>query len=322
MAEIIRLNKVSKDYAGNPALNAVSFCVNKGTIHGLLGPNGAGKSTAMKIIAGLIPATSGVVYINGVDVARNPALARRAIGLLPENPPLYSNMRVENFLKFVAQINGIKGKRIDASAQEVMGRCGLLEVRRRAIGNLSKGYKQRVGIAQALVAGPEVVILDEPMVGLDPNAIAEIRALIYDLKNSCTVLFSTHQLYEANKLCSDITIINKGAIVQSGPIGEIHQTFRQHQVIWAEVLRWDENIRQEFKREFDFADIEVAKVDNKFGLKFIARGELDLRDLLSNALVQKGCGLLFFQEEKMDLEDIFKLAVPVEKKKVVDERNF
>ena len=309
MKDVINLKRVSKEYPGAKALDRISFSVSKGSIHGFLGPNGAGKTTAMNIITGLIPPSEGEAFINGQNVQKNLKQIQSKIGFLPENPPLYHNMIVEDYLKFVAKINGISGNDLKKKIGLVVEKCGLEKCSKRMIGNLSKGYKQRVGIAQSMVFDPEIIILDEPWVGLDPEAITEIRNLIISLKENRTVLLSTHQLHEANRICSDITIINKGRMIQSGPISKLHESFRNHQIIWAEVLNWDDSILIEVKKEFRFNSIEVIQNDRSFGIKFISTGKDDIRVGLSNLLVSKSCGLIFFQEEKLDLEDIFKVAV-------------
>ena len=215
MSLAIHLKNITKEYPGIKALNGIDLKVKRGTIHGFLGPNGAGKSTAMNIIAGLTPPSSGEVYIDGEAVLEDDSIAKAKIGLLPEHPPLYLNMRVEDYLNFCQEING--GRDVE-DCQRVIARCGLACVKGRLIGNLSKGFRQRVGIAQSLVFGAKIIILDEPTVGLDPNAIAEVRELILELKADHTILLSTHQLHEVARICDEITIINDGKIIKTGSL--------------------------------------------------------------------------------------------------------
>lgn len=296
---VIELNKVSKSYPGTVALKEISLKVSKGSIHGLLGPNGAGKTTTMNIIAGLTTPTSGEVIIHG-----------NRVGLLPENPPLYLNMKVGEFLTFVAEINGVTKSILKDQVKDFIKKCGLSEVEGRIIGNLSKGFKQRVGIASTLVFNPEIIILDEPTVGLDPFSIMEIRELIMSLKKDHTILLSTHQLHEANLVCSDITIISKGSILQSGPIGEIQKAFRPRQVVKALVRDWkiidSEEVLKEVREFFPCEHIEIeSKTDESTELRFLSPTNDDFRPIISNYLMKKNVGLLKFEEEAMDLEEIF-----------------
>lgn len=296
---VIELNKVSKSYPGTVALKEISLKVSKGSIHGLLGPNGAGKTTTMNIIAGLTTPTSGEVIIHG-----------NGVGLLPENPPLYLNMKVGEFLTFVAEINGVVKPVLKNQVMDIIKKCGLSEVEGRIIGNLSKGFKQRVGIASTLVFNPEIIILDEPTVGLDPFSIMEIRELIMSLKKDHTILLSTHQLHEANLVCSDITIISKGSILQSGPIAEIQKAFRPRQVVKALVRDWkiidSDEILKEVREFFPCENIEIeSKNDQSTELRFLSPTNDDFRPIISNYLMKKNVGLLKFEEEAMDLEEIF-----------------
>jgi ABC-2 type transport system ATP-binding protein len=296
---VIELKNVSKSYPGTEAVRDISLKVMKGSIHGLIGPNGAGKTTTMNIIAGLTTPTSGEVIING-----------KGIGLLPENPPLYLNMKVGEFLTFVAEINGVDQLILKKQVKDIIKKCGLIDVEGRIIGNLSKGFKQRVGIASTLVFSPEIIILDEPTVGLDPFSIMEIRELIVSLKKEHTILLSTHQLHEANLICSDITIISKGTILQSGPLAEIQKAFRPRQVVKALVRDWKiikpDEILKEVREFFPCENVEVeTKNDQGTELRFFSQTNDDFRPIISNYLINKKVGLLKFEEEAMDLEEIF-----------------
>ena len=307
MEVAIELNEVTKEYPGVRALNNISFQVASGKIHGFLGPNGAGKSTTMKIIAGLIPPTSGQVRVMGLEVRKNLQKINKMIGFLPENPPLYENMTVKTYLEFVANINGNDAHEVHS----IMGRCGLAGVSTRLIGNLSKGYKQRVGIAQGLVYSPSIIILDEPTVGLDPVSIVEIRELILSLRGERTIFLSTHQLHEANQLCSDVTIINDGRILQSGPIEVIEQKFQVQQVVVAEVTDWSEQVRDCFQARFPCEGLEIAKGQEATRVRIFTKGSDDRRSEMSRFL--SDYGLLSFGRERIDLEEIFKMATDIDK---------
>jgi ABC-2 type transport system ATP-binding protein len=209
---MIEIRNLVKYYGDILAVNDVTFTVQKGEILGFLGPNGAGKTTTMNILTGFLSATSGTVTINGYDILENPQMAKRCIGYLPENPPLYLDMTVIEFLKFVSELKGVvKEDRIKQLA-EIMKLVRITDVANRLIKNLSKGYRQRVGIAQALVGNPEVLVLDEPTVGLDPKQIIEIRNLIKELGKRHTVILSSHILPEVQAVCERVVIINKGKI--------------------------------------------------------------------------------------------------------------
>lgn len=289
----IEIENLSKSYPGRMALDNISFTVKKGSVHGFLGPNGAGKSTTMKILSGLIPETSGKFSVNG------------KVGFLPEHPPVYPNMEVEDYLSFVYSI--YKSAPVKNHIEEVMRKTGLTEVKNRLIGNLSKGYQQRVGIAQAIVHSPEIIILDEPTVGLDPLSIADIRTLILELKKDHTILFSSHQLHDVELLCSDITLINKGKISVSGPIDTILNNLKTNMVIKARVQNFSEEMKRKLLSTFPVEAIELSKDSEEKNtiLKITTKGKTDIRSELARFLVEPGIGLLEFVEEKGDLEDLF-----------------
>jgi ABC-2 type transport system ATP-binding protein len=210
---VIEVTQLVKRYADFTAVKGISFSVQKGEILGLLGPNGAGKSTTMKILSAFMPATSGTVKVAGFDVFEEPMEVKRRVGYLPETPPLYIEMRVREYLEYVGELKQLEKSRIKERVEFVMDRCGLTREQNRVIGPLSKGFKQRVGIAQALVHDPEVVILDEPTVGLDPVQIVEIRNLIKSLANTHTVILSTHILPEVVMTCDRVVLVNQGTIM-------------------------------------------------------------------------------------------------------------
>jgi ABC-2 type transport system ATP-binding protein len=210
---MIEVANLSKRYGDVAAVRDASFTAPAGQILGFLGPNGAGKTTTMRIITGFLPATSGTVRVEGFDVFTQSSEVRRRIGYLPENPPLYNDMTAEGFLRFVARLKGMARGDIGAALDRVLETCGLTGVRDRLLGHLSKGYRQRVGLAQALIHDPPVLILDEPTIGLDPRQIIEIRSLIRTLGGKRTVVLSTHILPEVSQVCDKVVIINDGRIV-------------------------------------------------------------------------------------------------------------
>ena len=210
---MIEVQDLTKRFGPRIAIDGITFRVEKGEILGFLGPNGAGKTTTMQILTGFMPPTSGRAVVAGLDVVAEPREVKRRIGYLPEHPPLYKEMTVRAYLVFVARIKGVSGSRIRESVESAVERCGLAEVAGRLIQNLSKGYQQRVGIAQAIVHSPEVMILDEPTVGLDPRQILKIRNLIRSFHGEKTVILSTHIIPEVEKLCDRIAIISEGRIV-------------------------------------------------------------------------------------------------------------
>jgi ABC-2 type transport system ATP-binding protein len=218
---MIEVRNLVKEYGEHTAVKNISFSVAKGEILGFLGPNGAGKTTTMRMITGALPPTSGTVVLSGFDVLENPLEVKKRIGYLPETPPLYMDLSVESFLKFVAKIKGVEKNLQKERLEWAMQKCGLLDVRKRVIGNLSKGFKQRVGLAQAIINKPDVLVLDEPTVGLDPNQIREIRNMIQELSKEHTIILSTHILPEVTMICDRATIIQGGKIVKEGTIAEL-----------------------------------------------------------------------------------------------------
>src|SRR5512145_914146 len=222
---MIEVEQLTKHYGQGTAIRDVSFSVAPGQIVGFLGPNGAGKSTTMRILACFMPASSGAARVAGHDVFSQSMEVRRRIGYLPESVPLYTEMRVASYLDFVAEVKGVSRSTRKRRVADVMDRCMVSDVQNRLIGKLSKGYRQRVGLAQAIVSDPEVLILDEPTIGLDPKQITEIRSLIKSLAGQHTVILSTHILPEVSMVCSGVVIINQGAIVAQGPIDRLVEEF-------------------------------------------------------------------------------------------------
>ncbi|TVO70929.1 ABC transporter ATP-binding protein [Sedimenticola selenatireducens] len=218
MAALIHISNITRRYGDLCALDDVSFELQPGEVLGFLGPNGAGKSTAMQIICGTLSPTSGQVIINGADLQSDPITAKGHIGYLPETPPLYPDMRVDEYLTFCARLRKIARSQVALSVEKTKQRCGLAQVGSRVIANLSKGYKQRVGIAQAIIHNPRVIVLDEPTSGLDPNQIQEIRDLIKTLSQECGILISTHIMSEVRAICDRVLILHQGRLVYTGPV--------------------------------------------------------------------------------------------------------
>jgi len=232
---MIQVENLTKRYAGFTALHGISFEVERGEIVGFLGPNGAGKSTTMRILSSFLPATSGSVSVAGFDVFRESKKARERIGYMPENVPLYNDMRVTEYLRYRASLKGVKGRRVREKVEDVKELCGLTDVERKIIGTLSKGYRQRVGLADSLVHEPDLLILDEPTIGLDPNQIRQVRELIRNLGRHHTILISTHILSEVEMTCSRVMIINKGRIEASDTPAELRARLRSAGEIALEV---------------------------------------------------------------------------------------
>jgi len=218
---MIEVSNLTKRYHRLVALDGISFKVNQGDVLGFLGPNGAGKTTTMRILTGAMPATSGQVQVAGYDVFEQPLQVKRRVGYLAEVPPLYEDMDTSSFLRFVGRLKGVGRKKLGGEVDRVLATCGLEEVCSRRIGNLSKGFRQRIGVAQALLGDPEVLILDEPTIGLDPNQIIEIRGLIRELAENHTVVLSTHILPEVTQICNRVVIIHRGRIVADDSLDKL-----------------------------------------------------------------------------------------------------
>lgn len=228
---MITIENLTKYYGSNRAVNDISFTINDNEILGFLGPNGAGKSTTMNMIAGYLPMSGGKVTICGDDITENPVKAKRNIGYLPEIPPVYPDMKVREYLDFCAGLKGIKGKEKKSEMERVMALLKIADVQNKLIRNLSKGYKQRVGFAQALLGNPKFLILDEPTVGLDPNQVVEVRSIIKDLKKEHSVIFSSHILSEVSAVCDRVVIINKGDIRAIDTIENLEKSFNDSSVL-------------------------------------------------------------------------------------------
>lgn len=300
---MIVAKEVTKFYGLKSAIQDVSFHVNQGEIVGLLGPNGAGKTTILKILTCFMPPTSGRVVIEGLDTRTQSLNIRKKIGFLPENVPLYNELSVTRFLAFCGSVKGLKGRQLRDDIQRVTRVCGLTEHRSRFIRHLSKGLKQRVGLAQALLNDPPILILDEPTTGLDPAQIIDIRELIRGLGGDRTVLLSTHILPEVSQLCERVIIINQGRIIaEDSPKNLTDQIQKEMRT----VLRV-EGPRPDVKRKLLTVEgvfqVEEAAADGEFIVK--SRYDEDIRPGLARAVVESGWGLMEMQARDLSLEEVF-----------------
>ena len=303
---MIEVRNLTKHYGPITAIRDVSFSVAPGEIVGFLGPNGAGKSTTMRILSCFMPASSGTARVAGYDVFRESMEVRRRIGYVPENVPLYSDMRVEPYLDFVAEVKGVSRATRRARVGEVMERCLITDVRNRLIGKLSKGYRQRVGLAQALVSDPHVLVLDEPTIGLDPRQITEIRSLVKSLAGEHTVILSTHILPEVSMVCSGVIIINKGSIVAQGPIDTLVHQFFPNTRVQVEMVGAPAAVRQGIRSIPGVLDVRDVTMEDGAGTYLVesAHGR-DVRAEIYQLAAQQKWSLLELRRVGMTLEEVF-----------------
>ena len=304
---MIQVENLVKRYGNHTAVDGLSFTVEKGQIYGFLGPNGAGKSTTMNIMTGYIAASSGTVLIDGHDILKEPLKAKKCIGYLPEIPPLYTDMTVWEYLLFVAELKKVPGKERMDHVEEIVEKIKLTQVEDRLIKNLSKGYKQRVGLAQALIGYPEVIILDEPMVGLDPKQIIEMRDLIKGLAKEHTIILSSHILSEVSAICDHIMIIAKGKLVASGSPEELQEKMQAKAELEVLVLGEQKQIEKTLQA-LDMVDaytFEEGKEEGSLLIRISAKDNADIRKELSVALSGAGLPILSMNRMEKSLEDIF-----------------
>ena len=308
---MIQVQNLTKRYGNLVAIDNVSFSVGQGEILGFLGPNGAGKTTTMRIISGYMPPTDGTVRVGDFDVLEDPIKAKRQIGYLPENPPLYNDITVQGYLDFVADIKNVSGKNKKAKIDLAMERCGITDVRKRLIGNLSKGYRQRIGIAQAIVHDPAVLILDEPTMGLDPKQIIEIRYLIKSLAGDRTVILSTHLLPEVTMTCTRVVIINEGKIVLEESLETLSQRVNGAQILFLKLNYYD---RGNDVNEKILSIPTISEVKESAYGEFIiqTKGGTDIREELVKMIVENGWGLLELRPLTHALEEVFLRVISTE----------
>lgn len=317
---MIEVKNLVKKYGDHAAVDDLSFTVETGKVIGFLGPNGAGKSTTMNIITGYIAPTSGEVLVNGIDVNEEPEKAKKHIGYLPEIPPLYPDLRVREYLTFVAELKKVERAKRDVTVHKIMGRTGTLDVSERLIKNLSKGYKQRVGLAQAILGYPEIIILDEPTVGLDPKQIIEIRELIKKLSEKHTVILSSHILSEVSAVCDYVMIINHGKLVASDTTENLSKMTLGSNTLELTIKGTKEEVNKlvsplEMIRELEWMQSEEEDCVN---LKITTEERTDIREQLFYLMAEHKLPILKMESTRISLEDIF-LELTEEGNEVVQE---
>ena len=301
---MIDVEGLTRYYGEKRAISDVSFHVNKGEILGLLGPNAAGKTTTMRILTCYMPPTSGNATIGGYDIFEQSMEVRRITGYLPENPPLYTELTVNDYLLFVAQIKGIEKDRLKSEVEAVVEKAALGDVRERIIGKLSKGFKQRVGLAQSLLNNPQIIILDEPTVGLDPKQIIEIRELIKNLRGEHTVILSSHILPEVEQTCERVVIINEGKVVAEDTPENLTNRLRGSERIVLQVEGSEEALKKALQPISDIQKMNLQVSANGIINVEVESGK-DIRKDLAGAVVKSGLGLLELTVDRFTLEDIF-----------------
>ena len=303
---MIKIEHLVKRYGKNYALDDISFTVNKGEIVGFLGPNGAGKSTTMNILTGYLSSNSGVAEIDGVDILEHPLEAKKMIGYLPEQPPLYLDMTVDEYLNFVYELKKCELHRKKHLA-EICEVVKIKDVRKRVIRNLSKGYRQRVGIAQALIGNPEVIIFDEPTVGLDPKQIIEVRNLIRMLGKSHTVILSTHILPEVQAVCDRIVVINKGKIIADKKTEDITQAVNENRRFTVKICGPQREVLSflRSKNGILYAEVGTDRDGDAYSYHIECAAGVDMRKNLFFSLAEKGWPIIGLESVGTNLEDVF-----------------
>lgn len=316
---MIEVSNLTKRYGSTLALDNISFSVRRGEILGLLGPNGAGKTTTMRIIVGFLPPTEGRVVVGGYDVLAEPERVKRIVGYLPESPPLYPELRVWDYLEFVASIRGLRGAARRRKLEEALERCGLEEKRQSWIGSLSKGYRQRVGLAQAIVHDPEVLMLDEPTAGLDPRQIIEVRNLIKGLAGNHTVVLSTHILPEVSAICQRVIIINRGRLAAVDTPGGLSARLSRTRRLYVEIEGPAESVGSAIRSIDGIVSVEPERASSGCAFYVEAMDDLDFRRRLVQLVASNGWLLYELRPLGMSLEQIFVQLVAEEKKQEPEE---
>lgn len=304
---MIEVKNLVKRYGSHLAVDHLSFTVEEGHIYGFLGPNGAGKSTTMNMMTGYIGPTEGSIMINGHDMLENPEEAKKCIGYLPELPPLYMDMTPREYLHFAAELKGIAKNKIEASVADVMATTGIEDVADRLIKNLSKGYKQRVGLAQALLGYPEVIILDEPTVGLDPAQIIEIRELIRSLGKKHTVILSSHILSEISAVCDDVLILSHGRLVACDTTENLGKLMEDQNTLHLTVKGEEEDIRRVLSSVDGVERVDIVESQEKGCLDVVVQSDskVDVREVIFYGLAAVQCPIYAMDQVKKSLEDVF-----------------
>ena len=304
---MIEVKGLTKVYGGHTAVDDVSFKIRNGRIYGLLGPNGAGKSTTMNIIAGCLSPTEGTVLINGYDICDQPMEAKRQIGYLPEQPPLFGDMTPFEYLCFVAEAKGVKDELIDRQVKEAMAVTDILSVKDRLIRNLSKGYRQRVGIAQTMLGSPDIIILDEPTVGLDPKQLTEIRALIRRLGEKLTVIVSSHILSEIAELCDHVIILSGGRVVADDTVEALEARVSPEKILRLTVKGDEEGVCSVLEGMDGIIAVtaEGRDAEGAVRLRVTTAPDTDLRDTIFFAMAERRYAVISMELEEQSLESIF-----------------
>lgn len=315
---MIEIQNLTKKYGQITAVDNLNFTVNKGEILGFLGPNGAGKSTTMNIITGYLPSTEGTVKVNGFDIMENPTEVKKRIGYLPEHPPIYMDMTVREYLDFASDLKLVERKQKKSQMNDIMELVKVTHVRDRLIKNLSKGYKQRVGLAQALIGSPDVLVLDEPTVGLDPKQIIEIRKLIKALGKEHTIILSSHILPEVSAVCERVVIINKGKIVAVDTPDNLSKGFGTESKLSVTIAGPKSSIEGYVKDIYGVKYIEANIEKEKDVINYVIESDknIDIRRPLFFAMAKAGYPILELKSMDMTLEDIF-LSVTTEEREVI-----
>ncbi len=304
---MIRVEGLTKFYGTVPGIQDISFNVSKGEILGFLGPNGAGKSTTMRILTGYMPATSGKVTVADHDVSRSPLEVQKLLGYLPENNPLYPEMTVRDYLDYVASLKGVRRADRKGAIDRVVDDCGLEQVAARVIGHLSKGYRQRVGLAQALVNDPPVLILDEPTSGLDPAQIIEIRNLIRGLKGSRTIILSTHILPEVNLVCDRVVIIHHGRLAAEGALDTLASDVQKDEIVRVSAIGSADSVRSRLSAVEGVQSVNAQEDGPGGEVRFDVHAERgrEIRPALAAAVSDAGAQLTELHQARLTLEDLF-----------------
>ncbi len=302
---MIDVKNLSKNYGSFEAVKDVSFFIDKGEVVGFLGPNAAGKTTTMRILTCFMPATEGTVSVAGFDVFDNPMSVKKRVGYLPENPPLYQEMTVESYLFFVGRIKGLSGKNLKLKLDKVLERTSTEEVRGHLIAKLSKGYKQRVGLAQALIHDPEVLVLDEPTIGLDPKQIIEVRELINELGEDHTIILSTHILPEVSATCGRVIIINKGKIVAEDTPENLASGLQGQERLEIEVDGPSDKVSEVLAKIKGVSNVINEAESSGTFYKIEIERDPQVRKEIAASIVNNGWGLLEMKSSGLSLEEIF-----------------
>ncbi|MFH0854307.1 MAG: ATP-binding cassette domain-containing protein [bacterium] len=305
---MISVENLTKKFEENIALDGISFEVKKGEVLGFLGPNGAGKTTTMRILTGLIAPTGGNIKVQNYNILENSLEIRKMIGYLPETVPLYEDMKVFEYLKFMAEMRGAEKHQVLDKIRKMSDLCGLKRVIRQPIAELSKGYRQRVGLAQAMINDPEILVLDEPTSGLDPNQIVEIRNLIKKIGENKTVILSTHILQEVNATCDRVVIINNGHIVAQGTTDELTAKAKRKEILYVKIKGNIKDAQEKLKLMENVENVERKDKEDEdiYGYQITVAGNVDIREYVFMTIVKNNWSLLEMRREGVSLEDVFR----------------